>query len=114
MWIRSAGGNWNPTPVDLDAALGITAACSGSGSSRALEINAAGVIVGQDCGIPYMWRLSGNAVGSRTRLGGLGSKTNDLAWATAINDASPATAAGKATTSGTANFGVIWNIPAAP
>jgi hypothetical protein len=111
MWTReSAASPWDPSPVDLDSALGIPASdCTGSGSSRALEINATGIIVGQDCGVPYLWRVAGRTVLSRERLGGLGTKANEVTWATAINEATPATAVGKAAPPGLGDSGVYWD-----
>jgi hypothetical protein len=109
LWSRTAIG-WS-APLDLDVALGFPASCgsgSSSGDGRAIEINAAGIVSGQSCGAPAIWRLSGGVPVSRTQLGGLGTKNDGAAWAAAINDATPAVAAGKATVPGLGDSGALW------
>jgi hypothetical protein len=109
LWTRTALG-WS-APLDLDVALGFPASCgsgSTSGDGRAIEINAAGIVSGQSCGAPAIWRLAASVPVSRTQLGGLGTKNDGAAWAAAINDATPAVAAGKATVPGLGDSGAIW------
>jgi probable HAF family extracellular repeat protein len=98
IWFRTAvGGVWTG-PVLLEG--------SGCGG-YAYDVNDVGTIVGQACGEPVAWRVSGGAVLSRARLGGLGpggSAGSSVGWVEAINASGFAAGSSR-------DIAATWSVP---
>ena len=100
-WIRASTGDPWTTPVTLEnTASFCTINKHGTSiASGAYDVNAAGLVVGQSCGVPVAWKPSGSGY-TRVPLGDLGNHQGGLA--NAINNAASPIAAG------TAGQGVYW------
>lgn len=100
-WIRASTGDPWTTPVTLEnTASFCTINKHGTSiASVAYDVNAAGIVVGQSCGVPVAWKPSGGGY-TRVPLGDLGNHQGGLA--NAINNAATPIAAG------TAGQGVFW------
>jgi probable HAF family extracellular repeat protein len=95
-WKRDAEGNWLPPRV-LESC------------GRAIEVNDAGMIVGQGCQNATLWVLAEDGTVTR-RLPGLGG-SSDAPAVEGINNAESPLAAGKAKQQGSPiDEGVIWNL----
>lgn len=100
-WIRASTSDAWTTPVALENTAAFCAVSHHSTSifSVAYDVNSAGIIVGQSCGVPVAWKPSGGGY-TRELLGDLGNHKGG--FANAINNAATPIAAG------TVGQGVFW------
>jgi probable HAF family extracellular repeat protein len=95
-WKRAENGSWLP-PRTLETC------------GKAVDINGAGMIVGQGCQNATLWTLDEAGNVTRRKLPGLGA-SSDAPAVEAINDAAFPIAAGKAKQQGSTDEGVVWNL----